>query len=114
MTVTSAISPIDRASQLKAIAAIAAKQAMCLTSAPRFQALEDLSGTARQMGLSGIDVVGSRAAWRGGPGQVPAVSRMWGVVRGVPGDPVLVVFSRVLIYLTILLARAAWPAWPGL
>jgi len=87
---------------------------MCLTSAPRFQALEDLSGTARQMGLSGIDVVGSRAAWRGGPGQVPAVSRMWGVVRGVPGDPVLVVFSRVLIYLTLLLARAAWPAWPGL
>jgi len=93
---------------------MAVKQAMRFTSAPRIDALEDLSGTARQMGLSRIDVVGSRAAWRGGPRQVPAVCRMRGVVRGASGDPVLMFFSRVLIYLAILVARAARPARPGL
>jgi hypothetical protein len=40
--------------------------------------------------------------------------RMRGVVRGASGDPVLMFFSRVLIYLAILVARAARPARPGL
>src|SRR3569833_959210 len=114
MTVTSAISPIDSASQLQTTTAIAAKQAMRFTSTPRIDPLEDLSGTGRRVRLSEIDVVGSRAAWRVGPRRGPAVCRLRGVVRGASGDPVLVVFSRVLNYLAILVARAARSARPGL
>lgn len=114
MTVTSAISPIDSASQVAASTAIAAKQAMRFTLGSTNRGSRGLKRNRRPDGVKRDRygrIAGRRAGRsKAGAGRLPHA----GGCEGSVGDPMLVVFSRVLIYLAILVACAARSARPGL
>jgi len=107
MTVTSAIAPIDRASQLAVSAAIAAKQAMRFTSAPGFPSSRGLKRHSPPNGVrrDRCGRIAGRMAGRfeAGAGRLSHA----GGCDGSAGGSGAQYFNRVLIYLAILVACTA-------